>query len=311
MDEEQKAQEGEELPEETPKTEDESEAEKTPPKKKWSVKKRLLVISLSVLLFVGAVLGSLQLGVVHAQKSWKQWYPSYAKVDLLPVLQKSALSEEDYALVYAQTGLTKIAVDDLLDSRGIARILTIQDFYMQKRKVKTERFNPFTYSESIDDFAPTAILQDGDIVVTSTTYVSGFRLGHAALVVNGQARTILEAFGPGDESGLHSVDTFTCLADFMVLRPKLDEDLRTKVAAYARENMVGAKYRFSIGLLSKKFPKKFEKTQCAHVPWYAYKKFGVDLDSNGGLVVTPPEIFRSKKIELVQVFGFHPKKLWY
>lgn len=306
MDEEEKAKESE-----LPADGGETAAESLPPEKKRSVKRRLFAISIALLIFVGTVLGGLQLGVVYAQKSWAQWYPDYERVDLLPVLEKSVLTEEDYDLVYAQTGLTKIAVDDLLAADSIWRILNIQDFYMQDREVTTTRFNPFTYTETIDAHAPTAILKDGDIVVTSTTYVSGFRLGHAALVVDGENRRVLEAFGPGDESSIHTVDTFTKLADFMILRPKLDESLRAEVAAYARENMVGAKYRFSIGLLSKKFPEKFKKTHCAHVPWYAYKKFGVDLDSNGGLVVTPPEIFRSKYIEVVQVFGFHPQKLWY
>ena len=44
--------------------------------------------------------------------------------------------------------------------------------------------------------------------------------------------------------------------------------------------------------------------------WYAYNAFGVDLDSNGGLVVTPRNIANSPLVEVVQVFGIDPVKLW-
>ena len=44
--------------------------------------------------------------------------------------------------------------------------------------------------------------------------------------------------------------------------------------------------------------------------WYAFKHFGIDIDSNGGAVVLPKDIANSDELELVQNFGFDPDKLW-
>ena len=44
--------------------------------------------------------------------------------------------------------------------------------------------------------------------------------------------------------------------------------------------------------------------------WYAYKKFGIDLDSTGGAVVKPRDIANSNQGEVVQAFGFDLDKLW-
>ena len=279
-----------------------------------SWKKRLAITLACVVFFVSSVLIGLQLGVIYTDKTWKHWYPDYEKEDISAVLEKETLDEADYALLYAQTGLTKIGVDGLLQENpasGKAKMLKIQDFYFKKHTVSCDRFNPYTYSETIEAHAPLGRLEDGDIIVSATTHVSGFRLGHAALIIDGKNERMAEAFGPGSKSEITSVHSFTNLADFMILRPKFDKEFREQVAAYAKDNMIGADYNFSIGILSKKYnEEKFTRTQCAHLVWYAYRHFGVDLDSNGGLVVTPPEIANSPYVEVVQIFGFDPVKLW-
>ena len=286
--------------------------EKEKKQRKKLKRKQKLAIALAVFIFfVGAVLGGLQLGVVWADASWEHWYPDYEKQDISAILQKDTLTDADYDLLYAQTGLTKLGIDGLLEEGNIRQILNIQDFYFEEHTVSCERFNPYTYSEKLEEGkVPLAKLEDGDIIVTATTHVSVWRLGHAALVVDGDSNRLLEAFGPGDVSVLTYASTFTGLADLMVLRPKFPEEFRAEVAAYARENMQGAKYSFWAGIFHKKYSDSFEYTQCAHVAWYAYKHFGVDLDSNGGLVVTPPEIANSPYVEVVQIFGFDPDKLW-
>lgn len=97
----------------------------------------------------------------------------------------------------------------------------------------------------------------------------------------------------------------------MILRPKFPKEFREQVAEYAKENLLGVKYSFAVGILSKKYNEdSFTRTQCAHLVWYAYRHFGVDLDSNGGLVVTPPEMANSPYVEVVQIYGFDPVKLW-
>ncbi len=284
--------------------------EARPDRKNKKIKKIAVALACAVF-FVSSVLAGLQFGVIYTDHAWKHWYAGYEKQDISALLDKETLSSGDYALLYAQTGLTRIGVDGLLQAGDKGRILAIQDFYFKKHTVSCDRFNPFTYLETVEAHAPIALLEDGDIIVSATTHVSGWRLGHAALVVDGKYGRIAEALGPGDVSKINSVTTFTNLADFMILRPKFDRQFRADVAAYAKQNMMGAQYNFSVGILTRKYnAKAFTRTQCAHLVWYAYKKFGVDLDSNGGLVVTPPEIAHSPYVELVQVFGFDPVALW-
>ena len=106
------------------------------------------------------------------------------------------------------------------------------------------------------------------------------------------------------------ISAFTTTASFMIFRPIVEAEKRLEVAKYAQENLVGVPYSFFRGILTKKFPKSLKNTQCAHIVWYAYKKFGIDLDSDGRGLVTPQDLANSKQVELVQVYGFHPKKLW-
>ena len=60
----------------------------------------------------------------------------------------------------------------------------------------------------------------------------------------------------------------------------------------------------------KKFQQPLKGTQCAHLVWYAYKNFGIDLDCNGGCVVKPQDMANSPYMQVVQIYGFDPEKLW-
>ena len=280
-------------------------------RKKRTWQNRLLIIVCAVLFFVVAVLGVLGLGVRYTEKHWDYWSPDYEKRDIVPLLQKDERTEEDYRILYEQTGLTKIGIDGLLAEDKIERILKIQAYFFSVPKLDVLHFAPFTYLEEVDGVAPLAILQDGDILVSATTRVSWWRYGQSALVVDGDGGVILEALEPGSKSRCSQASTMANLANFMVLRPKLDKTLREDVAAFALENLCGVPYRLTVGVFSKKYnPDTIKGTQCAHLVWYAYKKFGVDLDSNGGGIVKPQDMALSAQVEVVQTFGFDLDRLW-
>lgn len=278
--------------------------------KKRGRAKRLLIALLTLLFFVGGALGVLQLGAVYAERSWIHWRPDYAKVDLLPILDKTELTEENYQTIYRQTGLTRLGVDGLLEKSGKDRILAMQEYYFKDHELIINNFNPFTYSEKIDDRAPMAILEDGDVLVTASTRVSWWRYGHAAIVVDGANGIIAESIAPGSVSDTDSADTFANLANFMILRPKADAETKAAVTGYIRENLLGLPYQMTTGIFTKKYPDVLKTSQCAHLVWYAYKRFGIDLDSNGGAVVKPQDIANSEYVEVVQTFGFDPDTLW-
>lgn len=274
------------------------------------IKNVVIGVCLSVVLFASAIFGALQLGCLYTEKSWDFWSPDYEKIDIAPILEKPELTAEDYEIIYRQTGLTKLAVDDYLTEGEAKEIIRTQTFFFKKHRVDPLCFAPFTYIEYIESYAPIAPLKDGDIIVTATTRVSWFRYGHAGLVVDGYNGVILESFAPGYPSSLGYSLAFADLANFIVLRPKVGKPIKKQVVEYAKEHLIDLPYSMTTGIFSKKFPETPKGTQCAHLVWYAYKKFGIDLDSTGGAVVKPRDIANSNQVEVVQAFGFDLDKLW-
>ena len=256
---------------------------------------------------------------------WSPWSPDYAFTDLSPTLEKAQteLTEADYTLIYAQTGLTKIGADRLLENgeSGKNRIKTIQKSYMQKISFERDRFAPWTCAEKLTGANSSEIgaVREGDIIVTSATHVLGFRYGHAALVVsnsdlNPRGGSIVEAYSPGTVSVISDIATsFDSYASFMILRPnpeKISEKTRKEVANYAKTQLLGIPYTVFAGIFRKKNQQPLKGTQCAHIVWYAYNHFGYDLDANGGCVVKPRDMANSEYMQVVQVFGFNPEKVW-
>jgi len=273
-------------------------------------KKRILAVVCAILIFVLTVLGVLQLGCIYTEQSWEHWYPDYEKTDIKPLLDKPTRTDEDYQTIYAQTGLTRIAIDDMLARNMRDRILSIQDYYFAEHTVYSYHFAPFTYLEETYGNAPLAGLRDGDIIVSATTRVSWFRYGHAALVVDGEEEIIIEALEPGTISEKNDAQSFDYLANFMILRPNIDDGVRQEIVDNALNTLLGVPYELTTGVFSKKYTPELKGTQCAHLVWYAYKKYGIDLDSNGGAVVKPQDMALSKYMDVVQIFGFEPSKPW-
>lgn len=274
-------------------------------------------VACSFVLLVVGVLGVFQCGCWYNANTLRFWTPDYEQVDIEPLLTKETLTEEEYDTLYRQTGLTKIGIDDMRTSYvGRRRILNIQENFFREYEGYSRKFGPFTYTEEIEyestsELPVIADLQDGDILVSTSMYFSWWRFGHSALVVDGAGRRVLEALEPGYPSEVGSVGPFRFRANFILLRPKVDAEIKAQVVEYAKTELIGLEYDFMVGLLSKKFTGKTPKTsQCAHIVWLAYKQFGIDLDSNGGKIVTPHDMYESEYMEVVQVFGLDLDKLW-
>ncbi len=278
---------------------------------KAKTKRKWAAVFLAIFFFILSVFGVLQLGCVYTEKTWEYWYPNYEKRDITSLLDKSELTNEEYDFLYRQTGLTSLAIDSMrLSAEGKNRILNIQNVFFTRYKITDNMFNLFTYTEEIDGFTTLCDLKEGDILVTATTRVSWWRYGHAAIVVDGETGLIAEAISPGTKSRTDSASTFSYLANFLVLRPKIDDELKSQITDYVKTEMLDVPYRLTTGILSKKYKEKLTYSQCAHFVWYAYKKWGIDLDSNGGRLVKPQDIALSDKVDIVQVYGFDLDKLW-
>lgn len=251
-----------------------------------------------------------------------RFVPSYEKIDLAPYIQKETWTEEDYDTLYHQTGLAKPA----LDAISRASLPLYQDAFFFVGETEHTMLTPFTKHDNLIDpetgslvYAPLANLQKGDILLTSTTHMFGWRHGHAALVTDPDPNhfTMLESVTLGQDSGpnLNSDLFFRKSTNFMVVRLKgLSEEERAAIADKALEELTGIPYSVFVGFFSPKDQcangRTPTSTHCSHLVWQAYWNAGYDIDYNGGPLCQPHDIARSPLMEVVQVYGFDPDKLW-
>ena len=212
--------------------------------------------------------------------------PTAERCDLGGIVRKSSyndLTEEDYEFIYSQTGLGKPAVRSL-DS--LEKLYDYQKSYFAEVDFKCKANSPVSYEERVQNskilLAP---LEDGDILVTNASHVFSWRNGHAAIVTSAEEGKTLEAVVIGTNSKPQNVSKWTSYPNFAVLRLKgADRETRAKIASAAVEYLD-------------------DGTQCAHLVWLAYAAYGYDIDSDGGLIVTPKDIAESDLFEVVQTFG--------
>lgn len=260
---------------------------------------RVLALVLAGIVIFAAILHS-GVGIMHMSLADR---PEYPKTDITSILNKKELTEEDYNTLLMQTGLYKTAVDELRSMGDAQRILKIQRDFFADYKINTEIFAPFTCYHDMDAFITTAPLENGDIILSPTTHLSFFELGHAALVVDAENGYVLNSTGYGQDSCIEPIEEITCRPRFIVLRPKLSKEERQRAVDNALEMLKGLPYSISVGILSSKYAETPDRTHCSHIIWYAYKTVGLDLDSDGGAVVFPSDIENSECVEKIQAYG--------
>ncbi|MEG1720815.1 MAG: hypothetical protein RR281_03825 [Pseudoflavonifractor sp.] len=239
------------------------------------------------------------------------------------MLKQSVLTDEDYQVIFRQSGLARPAVDDLLalGAEGRAQILETQDGFFRPSSADCVELigGRFTCEDrSLDaDGAPTysvplAPLKPGDLIVSFSTHTFGWRHGHAGLVIDPAQGITLEAVVMGSDSGQMDAQHWRTYANFLVLRPKGATDaLRQQVAEFGLQHLDGIHYGLLSGIFGKKAPNPEGdlSAQCAYLPWYAWQAFGLDLDSDGGKIVTVADLANSPLLELVQVYGIDPDRM--
>ncbi len=246
--------------------------------------------------------------------------PSYEKIDLSPLIAKAEWTDEDYETIYRQTGLTKAGADSVSRSR----LPLFQESFFFEGEVYHAYTTPITPHDKLRDpqtgkdfTAPIVPLEAGDILVSSSTHLFGWRHGHAALVTNGPSGSLLQSIAIGVDSRISVGGTawFQKSSNFMVLRLKdADAATRAKIASDAENALTGLSYNVFVGFFLPKDQCKDGRTptstHCAHLVWQSFLNAGYDLDPTGGPLVTPDDIAASPLLEVVQVYGFDPDKLW-
>lgn len=232
--------------------------------------------------------------------------PASTRQDISAVAGKSSaeLTDEDYGFIFEQTGLGKAAVSGLSD---LSLLYDYQENYYSQREYECIKNSPISFEERITGkpvrLAP---LEEGDILVTSSAHVLSWRNGHAAIVVDADRGTTLEAVVIGKNSKTQDISKWTRYPNFAVLRLKdADKKERAQIARSAMENLYNIPYNVLIGLYPMKYSKlgNVSGTQCAHLIWVAYAAYGYDIDSSRGLIVTPHDILKSDRFEIVQIYG--------
>ncbi len=245
-----------------------------------------------------------------------------AYYDLKPVLLKENLTKEDYELIFQQTGLGKSAVLDIKEQA--------EDFVFEIEKFQKQKLSPLHYRQDFLFFPTTTAeqleeengvdrrleippLRDGDILITKSTKTLLYRHGHGALVLDAEKGLTIEALMIGSPSEILKVDLWRYYPTLMVLRAKnVNLENIQKTVDYAKEELYHVPYRLTTGLI-KKDKSDFETvdgTHCAHLVWQAFKQAGVDIDADGGWLVTPHDIAESHELEIVFSFGFGERAIW-
>lgn len=305
-----------------------------------NIKMRILI---SLILII--VLSIIVIGILDANtEKFGHYYPDYQRIDLNVKLESinneglrltniDGLTTENYDLLFMQTGLGKAAVNQVYDDCNgnsasfINEMISYQDSFFTDQAYLCEKVGIITYEEKmVNAQGKRAMVHKipsimvGDILITKATHSIGFRHGHSAIVVDAEGHKTLESILLGYNSDYQSVDKWRGYPSFIQLRLKpgmaideniSEEELGKLVGAFAEKYTYGIPYGLLSGLpIKSPLPEKIKKTQCAHLVWYAYNNFGIDLDSDGSWLVTPKDIANSDKVEIVQIFGVNPNEIW-
>lgn len=253
------------------------------------------------------------------------YYPDYEKNDMLKYRKQTTFSQEDYNNILKQTGLGRAAVDSLKHRPDFTDVLI---------RFQSNMFRPVKYAQAgyffttrrqyaidnsgneipVYEFAP---VKNGYVLVTKSSQTLGVRNGHAALVVDAANGSILEAGPVGMTSHISDISVWRTYPTMIMLKLK-DEIIQKNTSLIrnlindALNNLTDIPYKITPGILSQKknIPDKIPASNCSHLIWAAFMRQGIDIDSDGGPIVTPRDIARSNLFEIVQIYGVNPNCIW-
>lgn len=292
-----------------------------------------LIVAGGIIALLGLTALGFFIGFWHVDATTYIWRPDYEMMpedELKAIYEKDELTEEDYEILFEQTGLTKVGIDRAKSyAGGWTKVKNVYLSYFKERSVMHGYYAPLICTDYIEgDNTVAGYLETGDIIISSSTHFSGFKIGHCAIVTDSNGK-IYQSNQVGTANGYGTFNnTFSNRVNFMVLRIKpeyfsssgqADEeyfDNLARAARYIETQFTDVPYSVFTGVFTKKDGMK--ATTCSHLVWYGFKHFddenggtyNIDLDSNGRLLAMPKDITLSPYVELVQTFGFDPEKLY-
>ena len=235
--------------------------------------------------------------------------PTYEKADISDTLSNETLEDKDYMLIYKQTGVSPGAAKEIMESGDTELLSELNELYFKEAPSKKNYIAyPITLEErNNSQITPLVPLKKGDILATFNTRTFDWRHGHLGLVVDDSGTVALEHMAIGQVSCTTSAFRWGKYPAFVVLRYS-DPEVAAKAADYAGKNLVGIPYSIVAGIIDKdKTGEVNPSSHCSHIVWQAYKSQGVDIDVDGGPIVTPHDVAMSEKLSVVQIFGTDPE----
>ena len=267
-------------------------------------KKKLLKIVVAVLICIILFTGA---------NHFTQHFIAHSKPNFVPEYNKVKLTTKtDLKTIFLQTGIGENTAKKMIDEGRFNEILMAQeDFFANDKVVCSPMIKWFTREERLENLSYEFYdLQPGDILVTLSTHTWGWHHGHAGLVFD--ECSVIESIAIGIDSSKENIFYWKDYGGVAVLRVKdkgLDEG--KAVAEFAEKYLVGREYSLLAGFGKDKAPEYLNnnlKLHCSYLPWYAWQQFGVDIDSDGGKIVTSYDILHSDKLEVVQLYGMDPRE---
>lgn len=308
--------------------------------RKLKLSKRIiaLIIAGGFFAIIGLTMLGFFIGFWALHGNLRTWTPDY---DMLPeeelkaIYVKETLEESDYDVLFKQTGLTHVGIDRArAQANGWNKVLSIHQAYFKEYGIRRYDYATLVCTEYLanEESAEIIYLERGDIIISSATHFSGFKIGHSAIVTSASGR-IYQSNQVNVANGYSTANAmFANRINFMVVRIKpeyfsetlddgtLDEQSYRnnldRVTEYIETQFTDVPYSVFTGVFTKK--DGIKATTCSHMLWYGFKhfddsnggKFNLDLDSNGRLLAMPKNIAESPYVELVQTFGFDPEKMY-
>lgn len=240
--------------------------------------------------------------------------PPYKKMNLAQLLTKESLTKEDYALIFYQTGLAPAGVDSILstEKNPVERILKFQENFFSPVQVECEPNTILSKEESVTGEKTTlAPYENADVLITNASHVLFYRNGHAGLMIDAKKGQTLEAAVMGSNSSIQNINKWRSYPNYALLRLKHgNSSLKSDICRTALDTLYDIPYRLTTGIFSSAptLSTPITGTQCSHLVWCAYLFYDINLDSDGGRIVTPADILNSDCLELVQVYGLDPSE---
>ncbi len=233
----------------------------------------------------------------------------YEKVNITESVSKENLSDEDYMLIFRQTGVSPVAAKDIIKNGDADILVKLNDLYFNVPDTKKNYIAyPITLEEmNKSQVTPIVPLKKGDILITFNTRTFDWRHGHCGLVLDESGLTLLEHMAIGETSCTTDAFYWGRYPAFAVLRYP-DEKVAADTADYALNNLVDIPYSIFAGIMKKdKTDEDNPSSHCSHIVWQAYKSQDVDIDRDGGMIVTPRDIAFSEELQIVQIYGLNPQ----